>query len=109
MRRLAEVVEGRLDPAAVVEGALAVVVFLSVVWGVEVATEDTGRLVRPGAGPAAPAVLGRILAAALGLVAPAAGCDAGPTRRRWMDDGWRVKPRKPRKPRKMDKINKNGW
>lgn len=106
MRRLAEVVEGRLDPAAVVEGALAVVVFLSVVWGVEVATEDTGRLVRPGAGPAAPAVLGRILAAALGLVAPAAGCDAGPTHRRWMDDGWRVKPKKPRK---MDKINKNGW
>lgn len=85
MRRLA-VVEGRLDPAAVVEGALAVVVFLSVVWGAEVVTEDTGRLVRPGAGPAAPAVLGRILAAALGLVAPAAGCDAGPTRR-WMMDG----------------------
>lgn len=27
MGRLAEVVEGRLDPAAVVEGALAVVVF----------------------------------------------------------------------------------
>lgn len=31
MGRLAEVVEGRLDPAAAVEGALDVVVFLSVV------------------------------------------------------------------------------
>lgn len=78
--RLVEVVAGRLGPAAVVDGAFAVVAFLSVV---EVEEEvGAGRLAGPAAGrpPLAAAELGRVLAAAvvvLGLVAPATGCDAG--------------------------------
>lgn len=71
--RLVEVVEGRFGPAAAVDGALAVVVFLSEMEVVVV--EDAGRLVGAAAEPPAAAALGRVLAAALGLVAPAAGCD----------------------------------
>lgn len=72
-RRLVDVATGRFGPAAAVGGALAVVVFLS---EVEVVLEGVGRLA--GAVPPAAALLGRVLAAAVGLVAPAAGCDAGP-------------------------------
>lgn len=69
-----EVVEGRFRPAAVVDGALVVVGFLS---EVEVVEEGVGRLVGTEAEPTlAPAVLGRDLAAVLSLVAPAAGCHA---------------------------------
>lgn len=72
--RLVEVVEGRFGPAAAVDGALVTVVFLS---EVEVVEEGVGRLVRAAAAPPlAAAVLGRVLAAALSLVTPAAGCHA---------------------------------
>ena len=73
--RLVEVVEGRFGPAAAVDGALAVVVFLSKME-VVVVVEDAGRLVSAVAEPPAAAAPGRVLAAALGLVAPATGYDA---------------------------------
>lgn len=74
-RRLV-VVEGCFGPAEAVDGALAVVVFLS---EVEVGGEGLRRLVGAvSEPPLAAAEPGRILAAVLGLVAPAAGCDAGP-------------------------------
>lgn len=74
-RRLVEVVEGCFGPAGPVDGALAVVVFLS---EVEVGKEGLRRLAgAAGEPPLAAAEPGRILAAVLGLVAPAAGCDAG--------------------------------
>ena len=69
-------VEGRFEAAAAVDGALAAGTFLS---EVEVRLEGVGRLA--GTEPAAAALLGRVLAAAaaaVALVAPAAGCDAGP-------------------------------
>lgn len=73
--RLVEVVEGCFGPAAAVDAALVVVVFLS---KVEVAVEGLVRLAGAGGEPAlAAAELGRILAEVLGLVAPAAGCNAG--------------------------------
>lgn len=72
--RLVDVVEGRFGPAAAVDAALAVLVFFSEVEVVVV--ESVGRLV--GTEPPAAALLGRVLAAADVLVAPAAGCDAGP-------------------------------
>lgn len=68
-----DVVGGRFGPAAAVDGALAVVVFLS---EVDMVFEGVGRLV--AAGPPAAALLGRVLAAAVGLVAPAAGCNTRP-------------------------------
>lgn len=74
--RLVEVVEGRFGPAAAVDGALAVVVFLSKMEVVVVV--DVGRLVGAVPEPPAAALLGRVLAAALGLVARAAGCHVGP-------------------------------
>lgn len=81
MGRLVELVEGLFGPAAVVDGALAVVDFLSVV---EVLV-DVGRLVVAAAVvPPAAAELGRTLAAAFGLAAPAAGCDTN-THRGWME------------------------
>lgn len=73
--RLVDVVESRFGPAAAVDGALVVVVFLSEV--VEVVMEDVGRLVVTV--PPAVALLGRVLVAAVSLVAPTAGCDAGGT------------------------------
>lgn len=69
-RRLADVAGGRLAPAAAAAaavGALAAVVFLS---GAE-AAEVVGRLA------GAMVLLGRVLAAAVVLVAPAAGCHMG--------------------------------
>ena len=72
--RLVDVVGGRFGPAAAVDGALAVVVFLS---EVEMVFEGVGRLV--AAGTPVAVLLGRVLAAAaVGLVAPAAGCDTWP-------------------------------
>lgn len=76
---LAEV-EGRFGPAAAaadVESGLVVVVFLSEMEE-EVVVEVVGRLVSPAAEPAAAELVGRVLAAALGFVGPAAGCKAGP-------------------------------
>lgn len=103
--RLPEVVGGRLGPAAAVEGALAAAGFLSVVWGALVVLEDVGRLAAAAAEPPAAAVFGRVLAAVLGLVAPAAGCDAGPTRRGWMG-GTQNKEGNQRNRR--EQMNKNG-
>lgn len=69
--RLVEVVESRFAPTAAVVGALAVVVFLS---KMEVLVEeDEGRLGVAVSGPPVADVLGRVLAAALSLVAPTAG------------------------------------
>lgn len=82
-RRLVEVEEGCFGPAVAVDGALVVVVFLS-----EVAMGEEGlrRLVGAEAEtPLADAEIGRILAAVLGLVALAAGCDAGPKQTSWME------------------------
>lgn len=67
--------EDRFGPAAAVDGALAVVVFLS---EMEVVVEGVGRLVRPVTEPPAEEELGRILDTALGLFDPALACDAGP-------------------------------
>lgn len=75
-------VEGCFGPAAAVD-ALVVVGFLS---EVEVGEEGLRRLVGAGGeAPLAAAELGRILAAVLGLVAPAAGCNAGPQHTKWME------------------------
>lgn len=108
--RLAAVARGRLGPVAVaaveveVDDALAVVGFLSVVE-VEVEEEGAGRLARPvEAGPPEP---GRVLAtAALGLVAPATGWDAGEEGgggRTGTDGGAKNKEEKQRKWRKRKK------
>ena len=81
--RLAGPVEGRFRPAVPVDGALAVVAFLSELEVVEV---GVGRLLGAASEPLlAAAELGRILAAALGLVNPAPGCDAGTGHTGWMD------------------------
>lgn len=71
-RRLADVAGGRLAPAAAAVGALATVGFLSEAEVVEV----VGRLAGAAAPPAA-VLLGRVLAAAVGLVALVAGCRMG--------------------------------
>lgn len=81
--RLVLVVEGRLGPVAAVGAALSVGVFLLRVAEVEVVA---GRLVVVTAEPpVVVAVLGRDLAAALGLVAPGAGCAVGMTHTGWME------------------------
>lgn len=67
-------VEGRFGAAAAVDGALAAVVFLSEVEVVVVVVESVGRLVATE--PPTAVLLGRVLAAAVGLVAPTAACDA---------------------------------
>lgn len=67
-----DVAESRFGPAAAVGGALDAAVFLS---EMEVALEGVGRFA--GAKLAA-ALLGRALAAAVGLSAPGAGCGAAP-------------------------------
>lgn len=72
-RRLADVAGGRLAPAAAAAvGALAAVGFLSEAEVVEV----VGRLAGAAAPPTA-ALLGRVLAAAVSLVALVAGCPMG--------------------------------
>lgn len=82
-RRLAVEVAGRFGPAAgAAGGALVGAVFLS---EVEVVLEGVGRLA--GAAPPAAALLGLVLAAAVGLVAAAAGCGAGTYR----SGGWQNK------------------
>lgn len=70
--RLVEVVAGRFGPAAADDGVLVVAVFLS---ERVVVVEDVRRLVGAVTEPPAAAAVGRVLAAALGLVAPAAGCN----------------------------------
>lgn len=96
-RRLADEVAGRFGPAAAAGGALAGAVFLSEVVA-EVVLEGVGRLARAVPPPAA-ALLGLVLAAAVGLVAAAAGCDAGTYR----SGGWQNKEGK-----QMGKNMKNG-
>lgn len=78
--RPVDVAESRFGPAAAVSGALAVVVFLS---EVKVVLEGGSRFV--GAKPPAVALLGRVLAAAAGLAALAAGCDTEPRHTGAMD------------------------
>lgn len=105
--RLVDVVEGRFEAAAAVDGALAVGSFLS---EVEVVLEDMGRLA--GTEPAAAALLGRVLAAAaaaaVALVAPAAGCDAGPRQTGAMEGKIRRESKEKKKIRKMSNHNSRG-
>lgn len=78
-RRLADEAAGRFGPAAVAaDGVLVGAVFLS---EVEVVLEGVGRLA--GAVPPAAALLGLVLAAAVGLVTAAAGYNAGTLPREW--------------------------
>lgn len=99
-------VEGRFGPAVVVDGAFAVAVFLS---EVEVVEEGVGRLVgAAGEPPLAAAELGRILAAVLGLVAPAAGCDAGTRHTGWMESKIRRGSKGNGKKKKIRTMDDNG-
>lgn len=81
--------EGRFGPAVAVDGALVVVVFFSKVEGAVVVEEEEGGGRLAGAEAPATALLGRILAVVVGLVAAAMGCDAQPTHKR--SHGWRAK------------------
>lgn len=67
---------GRLGPTVEVDGALVMGVFLLRVSEVDVVEEGVGRLVGAVVKPPLAVVeLGRVLAAALNLVTPAAGYD----------------------------------
>ena len=97
-------VEGRFEAAAAVDGALAVGSFLS---EVEVVLEGVGRLA--GTEPAAAALLGRVLAAAaVALVAPAAGCGAGQRQTGAMEGKLRRESKEKKKIRKMSNNNSRG-